>query len=94
MRGTTRQYRHYAIDETAYRAAVTRFWASLGIAPSGDQVLHPAPTIPAPQPPPSALPAAQPAQLADQLEGIGKLHAEGLLTDAEFAAAKRRILEG
>jgi hypothetical protein len=89
MRGTTRLYRHHALDETAYRAAVTRFWASLGMAPSGDQVLHPSPTIP---PPPSS-PVAQPAQLAEQLAGIGKLHADGLLTDDQFAAAKRRILE-
>jgi hypothetical protein len=89
MRGMTAQFRHGGADETAYRAAVGRFWASLGVAPSGEQLLHPAPTIPAPASP--ALPAAA---LADQLADIAKLHADGLLTDEEFAAAKRRLLEG
>ena len=31
--------------------------------------------------------------LARRLEGLGKLHADGVLTDEEFAAAKRRLLE-
>lgn len=91
MRGMTSRFRHGGADETAYRAAVVRFWASLGVAPSGEQVLHPASTIPPPRP--AASVAAAPA-LADQLAGIAQLHADGLLTDDEFAAAKRRVLEG
>jgi len=88
MRGMTGRFRHGAVAETAYRAAVVRFWASLGVAPSGEQVLHPSPSIPAP------VAVAAPPSLADQLASIAKLHADGLLTDEEFAAAKRRVLDG
>ncbi len=47
------------------------------------------------EPPPQAAPA--PAQSSPgidtaELERIGKLHADGVLTDEEFAAAKARIL--
>jgi hypothetical protein len=89
MRGMTGRYRRRGVDEGAYRAAVARFWASLGVAPSGEQLLHASPSIPAP-----AASAPPPAPLAEQLAGIAQLHAEGLLTDDEFAAAKRRVLEG
>ena len=46
-------------------------------------------------PPPQA--AAAPAQASsgidyDELEQLGKLHADGTLTDEEFAAAKAKIL--
>src|SRR4051794_18164200 len=45
-------------------------------------------------PPPAAAPA-EPAPADDligQLERLGSLHAQGLLTDDEFAAAKRSLL--
>ena len=51
MRVSTKQFRQRRLDEPTYRAAVERFWASLGIAPSGNQVLHAAPTIPPPATP-------------------------------------------
>jgi Short C-terminal domain len=42
---------------------------------------------------PSGSGAAMPAaDLAGQLERLGKLRSEGLLSDAEFAAAKARLL--
>jgi hypothetical protein len=47
--------------------------------------------------PPAAAPApAEPAASIDydELEKLGKLHADGTLTDEEFAAAKARILGG
>jgi len=31
--------------------------------------------------------------LTDRLQGLAKLHADGILTDEEFAAAKQRLLE-
>ena len=37
--------------------------------------------------------AEQPRTVADQLERLAALHASGALTDAEFAASKRRLLE-
>jgi hypothetical protein len=46
-----------------------------------------------PPPPPPAAPA--PAAIDyDQLAELGKLHADGTLTDEEFAAAKAKILGG
>jgi hypothetical protein len=51
---------------------------------------------PAPSLRPAAPAAAAPppsASLDDQLRALAKLHADGALTDQEFAAAKRRVLE-
>ena len=47
----------------------------------------------APPPPPVAAPAA-PAQgdMIQQLKDLGELHAQGILTDEEFAAQKAKIL--
>jgi Short C-terminal domain len=51
------------------------------------------------QPPPAPPPAAAPAPAGpsasidyDELEKLGRLHADGTLTDEEFAAAKAKIL--
>jgi hypothetical protein len=41
--------------------------------------------------PPPAAPASDPIE---QLKALGELKAQGLLTDAEFAAQKARILAG
>jgi len=87
MRYATTAYRRGGLAEAAYRASVERFWAALGMAPSGQQVLKPATTIP-PETPDSS------PSLATQLDDLGTLHADGVLTDDEFAAAKRRLLEG
>jgi Short C-terminal domain len=41
----------------------------------------------------AALPAEEPAQDSyEQLEKLGKLHQEGILTDEEFAAQKAKLL--
>src|SRR5689334_6145196 len=46
-----------------------------------------------PAPPPQAAPAqASQGTDYDQLAQLGKLHADGTLTDEEFAAAKAKIL--
>jgi Short C-terminal domain len=47
-----------------------------------------------PPPPPQAPAPAQasPSIDYDELERLGKLHADGTLTDEEFAAAKAKIL--
>ena len=48
--------------------------------------------------PPTTIPPPVTAQrtpcLADQLADLGTLRRDGVLTDDEFAAAKRRLLEG
>ena len=45
----------------------------------------------APPPPPAAAPAADPIE---QLKQLGELHAQGILTDEEFAAEKAKVLNG
>ncbi|QJW34997.1 SHOCT domain-containing protein [Cellulosimicrobium protaetiae] len=52
------------------------------------QYAQPAPAAPA------AAPAGAPAQddLLGQIERLGQLHASGVLSDAEFAAAKAKLL--
>jgi hypothetical protein len=45
----------------------------------------------APPPPEPAAPAADPIQ---QLQKLGELHAQGVLTDEEFAVQKSKILNG
>lgn len=58
-----------------------------------------APAPPAPAPAPPAAPAAQPPPAADetswmaQLQKLAKLHEEGVLSDAHYESAKRRILD-
>ena len=48
------------------------------------------------EPPPAAPAPAEPSASIDydELEKLGKLHADGTLTDEEFAAAKARVLGG
>jgi Short C-terminal domain len=41
------------------------------------------------EPPPAAAPAADPVE---QLKELGQLHAQGILTDEEFAAQKAKLL--
>lgn len=47
----------------------------------------------APPPPPPA-PAAPAADPIEQLKQLGELHAQGILTDEEFAAQKAKVLNG
>ncbi len=54
---------------------------------------------PAPAPTYAAAPAPAPSgggtdDMLDQLERLGKLHEQGVLTDAEFAKEKSRIMGG
>ncbi len=50
---------------------------------------------PAPAPAPAAAPASDgTSAMLDELERLGTLHEQGVLTDDEFAAQKSRILAG
>jgi hypothetical protein len=53
-----------------------------------------APQVPQQAPPPAAPPAAPPAgdSMLDQLSKLTALHEQGALTDAEFSAAKAKLL--
>ena len=94
MQALTALFRRGTVDEAYYRARVERFWTRLGVSPSGEQVVHASPgVLPASANPRPAGPAPDAApSLASQLEGLGQLHRDGVLTDGEFAAAKRRLL--
>jgi len=97
MESATRLFRRGGLAIEAYQGQVARFWARLGVDGGGAQVLQAAPTIPSP-----ATPGPDPGHagtaggaagsLADQLAKLGRLRSEGVLTDDEFAAAKRRLL--
>jgi hypothetical protein len=84
MHAATTAFRTRAITLAAYQPSVDQFWREFGVDPSGDQVLHPTSTVPAP--------ASATSSLAERLEGLAKLHATGILTDEEFASAKRSLL--
>ncbi len=45
-----------------------------------------------PPPPPAAAPPTGGDDLVDQLQRLGALHESGVLSDAEFAEAKARLL--
>jgi hypothetical protein len=55
------------------------------------QAAAPAPPAEAPAPPPAA-PTQGGGSLVDELERLGQLHAQGLLTDDEFTAMKAKLL--
>ena len=86
-------------------AQAERFWRQLGVNPAGQQFSTPAgPGAPVPVQPAasvrSAVPAPPPPPAGDdriswisQLHQLAQLHNQGVLSDAAYAAAKRRILE-
>jgi uncharacterized protein YbaR (Trm112 family) len=86
MRIGTRIFRQGGMDAARYQAQVDQFWGTMGITPTA---AHSAPAGAAASPgDPSS-----PRPIGDRLQDLAKLHANGVLTDAEFAAAKRRLLE-
>ena len=86
-------------------AQVERFWRQLGVNPAGQQLAAPAtPRYPVPAQPatpvrtaapaPRAPPAAaDPTPWISHLHQLAQLHDQGVLSDAAYAAAKRRILD-
>jgi uncharacterized protein YbaR (Trm112 family) len=100
MSGATASFRVGRLSQARYMAQAERFWRQLGVNPAGPAMPGtPAPAQPA-TPVGSATPA-RPAPLAadDQtswishLHQLAQLHDQGVLSDAAYAAAKRRILE-
>jgi hypothetical protein len=92
MRAATAVYRRGKVDAAYYMKTVTQFWAQVGRGPNGTQVLDAPETGARPE-----RAAAQPAQvaspnLAQQLRELSRLREEGVLDEAEFAAAKRRLI--
>lgn len=95
MRAATSLFRSGALVDAYYASQVQLFWQRLGVTPTGNQVIHPAPANVPPGPAAPGSPAGGPPApaLDDQLREIARLHADGVLTDEEFARAKRRILD-
>lgn len=108
MAAATTSFRARRLAEAPYMAQVERFWRGLGVNPAGQQVLTPAspgavapaqPTQPAatgpaaaPAQPPRAA-SGDPASWTDQLRTLAALHDQGVLSDADYQAAKQRLLE-
>ncbi|WP_327326806.1 SHOCT domain-containing protein [Streptomyces sp. NBC_01210] len=61
-------------------------------AQQDDQQQQPQATAPAPAPTPPAPPGDDMSNKIDQLKQLGDLKAQGVLTEEEFAAEKRKIL--
>jgi hypothetical protein len=60
--------------------------------PQQEQYQEPPPQAYAPPPPPPPPPAEDAPDMLDQLQKLGELRAAGVLTEAEFAAQKAKIL--
>ena len=107
MSSATASFRAGRLSQARYMAQAERFWRQLGVNPAGQQFSTPAgPGAPVPVPPAasvrSAVPAPPPPPAGDvddrvswisQLHQLAQLHDQGVLSDAAYAAAKRRILE-
>ena len=109
MSGATASLRAGRLTQDRYMAQVERFWRQLGVNPAGQQLLTPAspgaaaPAQPAapPRPAAAAQPAVPPPPVAAagetswiaHLQKLAQLHDQGVLSDADYEAAKRRVLE-
>ena len=91
MRAATQSFRQGHVPEVYYRQTVDAFWGMLGVNQNGQRMMR----VPTQMPPSSAQPTAgdsAKSPLAEQLKGLGELRQQGKLTDKEFQAAKRRLL--
>jgi zinc-ribbon family len=100
MASATASFRAGRLAQAGYTAQAERFWRQLGVNPAGQQLVTPAgPGAPVPaRPAARVVPPSPPA--TDQqtpwishLHQLAQLHDQGVLSDAAFAAAKRRILQ-
>ncbi len=93
MGSATRLFRRGGLPAATYQAQVAKFWSQMGVDANGRQFLQATPTIPAPVTVgPDAAPAAGGPSIAEQVTRLGQLKAEGVLTEEEFSAAKRKLL--
>jgi Short C-terminal domain len=89
MSGSTASFRAGRLSQAQYTARAEQFLRQLGLHPAGQP--RPAPGNAAPAPPAPA--AADQAPWISQMRELAQLHDQGVLSDAEFAAAKQRILD-
>ncbi len=100
MVGATASFRAGRLPQAGYMAQAERFWRQLGVNPAGQQVFTPAsagapvPARPAAHIAPPAPPAADDqTPRISHLRQLAQLHNQGALSDAAYAAVKRRILQ-
>jgi hypothetical protein len=98
MSGATASFRRRRLSEAQYMAQVERFWHQLGVglAPARPGAAPPAPpaqAAPPAAPPRSAPPANPETSWISQLQRLAQLRDQGVLSDAQYEAAKRRVLE-
>src|SRR5215468_1160978 len=105
MSSATASFRAGRLPQAQYMAQAERFWRQLGVNPSGQPPAaaaspgNPVPAQPATPTrsatlaPPPAPPAGDETPWISHLHQLAQLHTQGVLSDAAYAAAKRRILE-
>ena len=98
MRAATAVFRRGRVPADGYRATVDEFWTIIGRNNHGQQLLRAPASLGGPsvtQVTPTTTPRPGPApDLANKLADLGKLRNDGVLTDAEFSAAKKKLLGG
>jgi hypothetical protein len=105
MSSATASFRAGRLPQAGYMAQAERFWRQLGVDPAGQQLLTaassgaPGPARPAAPVTAAAAPAPPGPPAADDqtpwishLHHLAQLHDQGVLSDAAYTAAKRRIL--
>ena len=100
MSSATASFRAGRLPQARYMAQVERFWRQLGLDPAGQQLVTAAqPGAPVPAQPGRPVRTAASSPAADDQESwishlhqLAQLHDQGVLSDADYAAAKRRIL--
>ncbi len=105
MSDATASLRAGRLTQAGYAGQLERFWRQLGVNLAGQQPSSPAgpgapaaaqPAVPATSPSPAQPPDAdaddQPVWMS-HLRELAHLHDQGVLSDTDFAAAKRRILD-
>jgi hypothetical protein len=105
MSSATALFRAGRLPQAGYMAQAERFWRQLGVNPAGQQLSTAASSgAPVPARPAAPVRAAAPAPLApppaddrapwiSHLHQLAQLHDQGVLSDAAYEAAKRRLLQ-